>query len=196
MCSFINPVLGFRLARPATCPPAIYTVMTKCWEADSHERPSFNELESRFTQIADILKATEADVWADTSTECRAMFSPASVSSFDADVALTSKDHQGEQHEKAVQDTAADVQDTVLTDEDVGKGVFVEGHGQGTIRFVGLHQEKKTLYCGVELVYSGDGNHDGTVDGFTYFQCQPGFGVLCPPTQVCHKHWQYCCVRR
>jgi len=35
---------GYRLPRPATCPPEVYELMLKCWAQEANERPSFAEL--------------------------------------------------------------------------------------------------------------------------------------------------------
>lgn len=35
---------GIRLPKPETCPPALYSLMTRCWAYDPRERPSFTEL--------------------------------------------------------------------------------------------------------------------------------------------------------
>lgn len=35
---------GIRLPKPENCPPALYSLMTRCWSYDPGERPSFTEL--------------------------------------------------------------------------------------------------------------------------------------------------------
>ena len=35
---------GIRLPKPDDCPPALYSLMTRCWSYDPRERPSFTEL--------------------------------------------------------------------------------------------------------------------------------------------------------
>lgn len=35
---------GIRLPKPENCPPALYSLMTRCWAYDHKERPSFTEL--------------------------------------------------------------------------------------------------------------------------------------------------------
>lgn len=35
---------GIRLPKPETCPPALYSLMTRCWAYDPRERPSSTEL--------------------------------------------------------------------------------------------------------------------------------------------------------
>lgn len=35
---------GIRLPKPENCPPALYSLMTRCWSYDHRERPNFTEL--------------------------------------------------------------------------------------------------------------------------------------------------------
>lgn len=35
---------GIRLPKPDNCPPALYSLMTRCWSYDHRERPNFTEL--------------------------------------------------------------------------------------------------------------------------------------------------------
>lgn len=35
---------GIRLPKPDDCPPALYSLMTRCWSYDPRERPNFTEL--------------------------------------------------------------------------------------------------------------------------------------------------------
>lgn len=35
---------GIRLPKPDNCPPALYSLMTRCWSYDPRERPNFTEL--------------------------------------------------------------------------------------------------------------------------------------------------------
>lgn len=35
---------GIRLPKPENCPPALYSLMTRCWSYDPRERPNFTEL--------------------------------------------------------------------------------------------------------------------------------------------------------
>ncbi|KAM9704204.1 protein tyrosine kinase 2 beta, b isoform 1-T2 [Menidia menidia] len=44
---------GIRLPKPDDCPPALYSLMTRCWSYDHRERPSFTEL---VLKISDVLK--------------------------------------------------------------------------------------------------------------------------------------------
>ncbi|XP_078524575.1 megakaryocyte-associated tyrosine-protein kinase [Lissotriton helveticus] len=38
---------GYRMAAPEECPPAIYSLMSSCWEADPGKRPSFKKLKDK-----------------------------------------------------------------------------------------------------------------------------------------------------
>ncbi|XP_017282790.1 protein tyrosine kinase 2 beta, b [Kryptolebias marmoratus] len=44
---------GIRLPKPDNCPPALYSLMTRCWSYDPSERPSFTEL---VVKISDVQK--------------------------------------------------------------------------------------------------------------------------------------------
>jgi len=52
---------GYRLPNPAdkqiTCPPRLYEIMTKCWQAEPDERPSFAELRDFFYSLCAELDA-------------------------------------------------------------------------------------------------------------------------------------------
>ncbi|XP_068433875.1 protein tyrosine kinase 2 beta, b isoform X2 [Clinocottus analis] len=47
---------GIRLPKPDNCPPALYSLMTRCWSYDPRERPSFTEL---VVKISDVHKMVE-----------------------------------------------------------------------------------------------------------------------------------------
>ncbi|XP_031726153.1 protein tyrosine kinase 2 beta, b isoform X1 [Anarrhichthys ocellatus] len=47
---------GIRLPKPDNCPPALYSLMTRCWSYDPRERPSFTEL---VVKISDVHKMEE-----------------------------------------------------------------------------------------------------------------------------------------
>jgi hypothetical protein len=51
------------------------------------------------------------------------------------------------------------------------------GYGWGTLHYFGLHATKPGYRCGVALD-EGKGLNNGTVDGFWYFRCEPGHGLL------------------
>lgn len=42
---------GERLAKPDSCPPALYHMMTECWSYDPSNRPSFQDLKTRLSAI-------------------------------------------------------------------------------------------------------------------------------------------------
>ncbi|KAF7669171.1 hypothetical protein LDENG_00240950 [Lucifuga dentata] len=51
---------GIRLPKPDDCPPALYSLMTRCWSYDPRERPTFTEL---VIKISDVHKMeTEQEV--------------------------------------------------------------------------------------------------------------------------------------
>lgn len=66
---------------------------------------------------------------------------------------------------------------------DVGKRVEVAGFGAGTLRYYGRHAYKPGFRCGVELD-TETGFHNGTVEGFLYFECTEARGVLVDPRKV------------
>merc|ERR1712146_590191 len=72
----------------------------------------------------------------------------------------------------------------VVTKDDVGQRVYVEGYNtMGTLMFYGPHQSKAGLRAGVVLD-KPIGNNDGTVGGHKYFDCQSGHGVLVNVSKV------------
>ena len=71
-----------------------------------------------------------------------------------------------------------------FTEDDISKRVLVEGYDViGTLKFVGLHNEKKIMRCGVELD-ENVGRNNGTINGFTYFETTGKKGVLVSPRKV------------
>ncbi|TNN82619.1 Protein-tyrosine kinase 2-beta [Liparis tanakae] len=42
---------GIRLPKPDHCPPALYSLMTRCWSYDPRERPSFTELVVKISDV-------------------------------------------------------------------------------------------------------------------------------------------------
>lgn len=55
---------GIRLPKPETCPPALYSLMTRCWAYDPRERPSFTEL------VVKIRYCTEHPLRVKISVQC------------------------------------------------------------------------------------------------------------------------------
>ncbi|XP_053743254.1 protein-tyrosine kinase 2-beta-like isoform X2 [Synchiropus splendidus] len=42
---------GVRLPKPQSCPPMVYSMLTKCWSYSSHNRPAFSELVCSLSEI-------------------------------------------------------------------------------------------------------------------------------------------------
>ncbi|XP_038053520.1 angiopoietin-1 receptor-like [Patiria miniata] len=45
--------IGYRMAKPSNCDDEIYNLMLMCWQVDPAKRPSFNQLVTRLTSMAD-----------------------------------------------------------------------------------------------------------------------------------------------
>uniref|UniRef100_A0A669D845 non-specific protein-tyrosine kinase n=1 Tax=Oreochromis niloticus TaxID=8128 RepID=A0A669D845_ORENI len=52
---------GIRLPKPDNCPPALYSLMTRCWSYDPSERPSFTELVMKISDVHKMEKEQEAE---------------------------------------------------------------------------------------------------------------------------------------
>ncbi|XP_030628021.1 protein tyrosine kinase 2 beta, b [Chanos chanos] len=52
---------GIRLPKPEKCPPALYSLMTRCWSYDPRERPSFTELVCKISDVHDMEKELEVE---------------------------------------------------------------------------------------------------------------------------------------
>ncbi|KAL7871810.1 hypothetical protein SRHO_G00067930 [Serrasalmus rhombeus] len=52
---------GIRLPKPDLCPPALYSLMTRCWSYDPSERPSFTELVCKITDVQAMERELEAE---------------------------------------------------------------------------------------------------------------------------------------
>lgn len=65
----------------------------------------------------------------------------------------------------------------------IGARVNVAGFGPGVLRYYGRHASKPGYRCGVELDQA-NGLNNGTVQGYYYFECKEGFGVLVDPRKV------------
>lgn len=48
---------GIRLPKPDNCPPALYSLMTRCWSYDPRERPNFTELVVKIRYCCTFLSA-------------------------------------------------------------------------------------------------------------------------------------------
>ncbi|XP_031177717.1 protein tyrosine kinase 2 beta, b [Sander lucioperca] len=52
---------GIRLPKPDNCPPALYSLMTRCWSYDPRERPNFTELVVKISDVHKMEKEQEAE---------------------------------------------------------------------------------------------------------------------------------------
>uniref|UniRef100_A0A3Q3IUI8 non-specific protein-tyrosine kinase n=1 Tax=Monopterus albus TaxID=43700 RepID=A0A3Q3IUI8_MONAL len=52
---------GIRLPKPDNCPPALYSLMTRCWSYDPRERPTFTELVVKISDVNKMEKEQEVE---------------------------------------------------------------------------------------------------------------------------------------
>ncbi|XP_049613933.1 protein tyrosine kinase 2 beta, b isoform X1 [Syngnathus scovelli] len=52
---------GIRLPKPDDCPPALYSLMTRCWSYDPRERPNFTELVIKIRDVHKMEKEQEVE---------------------------------------------------------------------------------------------------------------------------------------
>ncbi|XP_074541463.1 protein tyrosine kinase 2 beta, b isoform X2 [Halichoeres trimaculatus] len=52
---------GIRLPKPDNCPPALYSLMTRCWSYDPQERPNFTELVVKISDVHKMEKEQEVE---------------------------------------------------------------------------------------------------------------------------------------
>lgn len=52
---------GIRLPKPENCPPALYSLMTRCWSYDHRERPNFTELVVKISDVHKMEKEQEVE---------------------------------------------------------------------------------------------------------------------------------------
>uniref|UniRef100_A0A8D3E099 non-specific protein-tyrosine kinase n=1 Tax=Scophthalmus maximus TaxID=52904 RepID=A0A8D3E099_SCOMX len=52
---------GIRLPKPENCPPALYSLMTRCWSYDPRERPNFTELVVKISDVHKMEKEEEVE---------------------------------------------------------------------------------------------------------------------------------------
>mmetsp|Transcript_87441 Transcript_87441/g.245448 ORF Transcript_87441/g.245448 Transcript_87441/m.245448 type:complete len:259 (+) Transcript_87441:65-841(+) len=75
------------------------------------------------------------------------------------------------------------VLEAVQPSQVVGARAFVMGKHRGTIRFVGETKFAPGNWIGVELDEPA-GKNDGTVQGVSYFKCEPLKGLFCRPSAL------------
>ncbi|KAK0135541.1 Protein-tyrosine kinase 2-beta [Merluccius polli] len=63
---------GIRLPKPEQCPPALYSLMTRCWSYDPRERPTFTELVVKISDVHKMEKEQDLERQRDRarSTKC------------------------------------------------------------------------------------------------------------------------------
>uniref|UniRef100_A0A3Q4BKB8 non-specific protein-tyrosine kinase n=1 Tax=Mola mola TaxID=94237 RepID=A0A3Q4BKB8_MOLML len=66
---------GIRLPKPDNCPPALYSLMTRCWSYDPGERPSFTELVVKISDVHKMEKEQEVERERDRALMCLCTFS-------------------------------------------------------------------------------------------------------------------------
>uniref|UniRef100_A0AAY4AXF2 non-specific protein-tyrosine kinase n=1 Tax=Denticeps clupeoides TaxID=299321 RepID=A0AAY4AXF2_9TELE len=52
---------GIRLPKPDSCPPALYSLMTRCWSYDPPDRPSFTELVCKISDVHQMEKELDGE---------------------------------------------------------------------------------------------------------------------------------------
>ncbi|XP_057199638.1 protein-tyrosine kinase 2-beta [Triplophysa rosa] len=52
---------GVRLPKPERCPPALYSLLTRCWAYDPHERPNFTQLVCKLSDVYNMEQEVEVD---------------------------------------------------------------------------------------------------------------------------------------
>lgn len=52
---------GVRLPKPERCPPTLYSLMTRCWSYDPHERPNFTQLVCKLSDVHKMEQEVEVD---------------------------------------------------------------------------------------------------------------------------------------
>ncbi|XP_062378582.1 protein-tyrosine kinase 2-beta isoform X3 [Sardina pilchardus] len=67
---------GVRLPKPEDCPPTLYSIMTRCWTYDPHQRPKFTELVYKLSDVHKMEKEQEVEVERDKARSCRTLNEP------------------------------------------------------------------------------------------------------------------------
>ncbi|XP_071502262.1 centrosome-associated protein 350-like [Diadema antillarum] len=72
---------------------------------------------------------------------------------------------------------------TVLAHIHLGDEVLISGKQPGTLRFKGPTEFASGMWAGVEL-RDAVGRNDGSIEGVSYFICQPNYGIFAPVDRV------------
>ncbi|XP_031436071.1 protein-tyrosine kinase 2-beta isoform X2 [Clupea harengus] len=67
---------GVRLPKPEACPPTLYSVMSRCWTYDPHQRPKFTELVYKLSDVHKMEKEQEVEIQRDRARSCRTVHEP------------------------------------------------------------------------------------------------------------------------
>ncbi|XP_070850089.1 protein-tyrosine kinase 2-beta-like [Chaetodon trifascialis] len=67
---------GVRLPKPQLCPPTIYSLLTRCWAYEPHNRPVFSELVCSLKEIHRMEQEQEVGVRKDRSRPISSIFEP------------------------------------------------------------------------------------------------------------------------
>jgi hypothetical protein len=152
---------GYRAPQPKLCPAPMYAIMLACWHAKAAERPTFETL-------VGMIQGMQADGGGGSilgaSTTRSVGVANANYSSAAEGGTRTNTEP--------------------LTVHDLGTRVSVVGYEcKGTLKFVGMHHEKGTPRCGVQLD-EPLGKSRGTFGGHEYFEAPKKTGVLVPVRSV------------
>ncbi len=72
---------------------------------------------------------------------------------------------------------------TPITMFDCGDRVVVGGTKQGTVGFIGVTQFARGIWVGV-ILDTPDGKNSGSVNGISYFNCEPNHGLFSKPDKL------------
>ncbi|KAI2651891.1 Protein-tyrosine kinase 2-beta [Labeo rohita] len=73
---------GNRLPKPEQCPPALYSLMTRCWSYDPRERPTFTELACNISDVHQMEKELEVERERDKARNTRVLEPKVNTSRF------------------------------------------------------------------------------------------------------------------
>uniref|UniRef100_A0A8D3EFG0 non-specific protein-tyrosine kinase n=1 Tax=Scophthalmus maximus TaxID=52904 RepID=A0A8D3EFG0_SCOMX len=83
---------GIRLPKPENCPPALYSLMTRCWSYDPRERPNFTELVVKISDVHKMEKEEEVERERDRARSTKYFDPKFNLNEPPPKVAVTSKD--------------------------------------------------------------------------------------------------------